>query len=247
MTKKNENGLEPNPHQMELWGNVSGVVFPPLCANCGCPAHQRLTYKKEFVYPSGDSEVSDSYVTTPVRVPFCESCIAKHKVEGPGPSLLANLKSWLHNGASLLGTVCFGFAAVVAGYFAVRNFGQGDPQLFYWLVSATGFLLLPTLAMASTLREGTEIMRIEWQNSITKAFDFSDGIATPFRGPAFVCTMRNESFARAFRELNQSLAFDSPRPLVRSENTRTKRIFWLALFVISVSTLLVRFFFPTKG
>lgn len=212
MSLDNEAALAPHPHRMELWGNAGGLRFPPLCANCGSPAHNRLTYKKEFMYASDDSEIPDTCVTTLVRVPFCEPCIAKHKSEGPGPSLLANIQSRLHGGANLLGTVGFGLATAVTGYFALRNLGQGDPKIFYWLASLAGFLLLPTLAMASALRDGTEIMRIEWQNSITKAFDFSDSNATPFRAPTFVCTMRSEAFARAFRKLNQSLEFDPASP-----------------------------------
>jgi hypothetical protein len=247
MTEDNRADLAPHPHRMEFWGNVTGVHFPMLCPNCGSPTHNRFTYKKQFRYPSGDSEIPDTVIDTLVRVPFCEACIAKHKAEGPGPSLLANIKSLLHNGASLLGTVSFGFAAAVAGFFTLRNLGQSDSNLFYWLVSATGFFLLLTWAMASVLRDGTEIMRIEWQNSITKAFDFSDGNATPFRGPTFVCTMRNEAFARAFRELNQSLEFDPRSPIEKSDQMRTNRSFWLVLFVISVSVLLVKYFFPGKG
>jgi Flp pilus assembly protein protease CpaA len=247
MTQNIEAALAPHPHRMELWGNASGVRFPPLCANCGSPAQNRLTYKKQFICPSGDSEVPDTVVDTLVRVPFCDPCIAKHKAEGPGPSLLANIKALLHSGASLLGTVGFGTAAAVAGFFALHNMGQGDPQLFRWLASATGFMLLLTWAMYSTLRGGTEMMRTEWQNSITQAFDFSDSKATPHRGATFVCTMRNQGFASAFRELNQSLEFDPAMPVGPATHTPTKRRFWLALCVISVLALLAQLFIAGKG
>jgi hypothetical protein len=247
MTKEYESELTPHPHRMELWGNVAGVSFPALCANCGDPALNRLTYKKQFRYPSGDSEVPDTVVDTLVRVPFCESCIAKHKAVGPGPSLLGAVSSMLHNGACVLGTICFGLAAAVAGYFALHNLGQGDSKLFYWLVSATGFFLLLTWAMASVLRDGTEILRIEWQNSVTKAFDFSDGNATLFRGPTFVCTMRSEAFAHAFRELNQSLEFDPASPAAHGDRKRAKHRFWIALVVVGGLALLTQLFAPGKG
>jgi hypothetical protein len=246
MTQNIEASLAPHPHQMELWGDVTGVSFPPLCANCGNPAQQRLKYKKEFVRMS-DSDTPNTRVSVVVSVPFCAPCMEKHKAEGPGPSLLANILSRLLSLAQLLGMLAFGAAAGVAGYYALRNLGQKDLKFFYGLTGVAGFLLLPALGLLLALLEGTEIIRIERQNSITRAFDFGDSTAAPFRTPTFVCTMRSDSFASAFRELNQSLAYDPAGPAVALDAVRAKRKFWIALVFFGGLALLAQLFLQGKA
>jgi hypothetical protein len=245
MSQYDEDGLAQHPYRMELWGDASGVAFAPLCANCGEPAHQRLTYKKKFMRVH-DSDTPNSWVTTVVSVPFCAPCIEKHRAEGPGPSVIANILSWLLSGAHLLGVLGFGIAAAVAGYFAMRKLGQGDLKFFYSLAALCGFFLLGVWAMWSALLDGTAIMRIEFQNSITRAFDFSDSTYVPFCAPTFVCTMRNEAFATAFRELNKSLEFDPASPAAQIDRARAKRKFWIAVALFAGLAVLIQIFLPGK-
>jgi hypothetical protein len=245
MTENMDATLAPHSHRMELWGDVADVSFPPLCANCGNPAQQRLKYKKEFMRVS-DSDTPNYRVTFVVRVPFCGICIEKHRAEGPGPSLLANILSRLLSLAHLLGMLAFGLAAGVAGYYALRQLGQNNMKFFYGLTGVAGFLLLPALGLLSALLDGTEIMRSERQNSITRAFDFGDSTAAPFRTPTFVCTMCDPAFAAAFRELNQSLAYDPAGPAVALDAVRARRKFWIALFVFGGLALLSQLFLSGK-
>jgi len=233
--------LVSHPHRMELWGEVESVTFPPLCANCGRPANRHLTYKKTFMRVS-DSDTPNTWVTPVVRVPFCEPCIAKHRSEGPGPSVFANLLGVLVSGAYLLGTVLFSIAAMAAGYFAFLRLGQGDLKFFYSLVLLGGFLLLFAWGMYSALRSGTEAIRAELQNSITKAFDFSDSTSAAFRTPTFVCTMRDERFATAFRELNKSLIYDPVAPAAQIDRVNARRKFWIAVVVFGGLALLSQLF-----
>lgn len=226
---------------MELWGEVGGVRFPPLCANCGSPAHHRLAYKKQFIRVS-DSDTPNAWVTCVVRVPFCDPCIEKHQTEGPGPSMPANILAWLVSGTYLLGAVAFGIAAAVAGYYALRRLGQNDLKFFYAFSLLGGFLLLPAWAMYSALRDGTEAIRTELQSNMTKAFDFSDSTSAPFRAPTFVCTMRDERFALAFRELNQSLEFDPAGRAAQIDRVHASRKFWIALIVFGGLAILSQFF-----
>jgi hypothetical protein len=252
MSQYDEAGLAQHPHRMELWGDASVVDFPPLCANCGAPAHKRLTYKKKFlrVYDPGARNAlettTNSWETTTISVPFCDPCIEKHRAEGPGPSVIAIILSRLLSGAHLLGVAGFGIAAAAAGYFAMRKLGQGDLKFFYALAALCGFFLLGVWAVGHALLGGTAQMRVEFQNNITRAFDFSDSTYVPFRAPAFVCTMRNEAFATAFRELNKSQEFDPASPAAQVDRVRAKRKFWITFAVIAAIAVLAQIFGPGK-
>jgi hypothetical protein len=240
MSQDNDAELVAHPHSMQLWGDAAAVRFPPLCANCGRPAHNRLTYKKRFLRDS-DSDTPNSWVTTLVKVPFCDACIAQHKADGPGASVIANIGSRLLTGAHLLGTAGFALAAAVAGYFALSNLWHQHLKLFYSLALLTGFLLIVAWGLYQILRDGTEEIRAQGQSSMTQAFDFSDSTAAPFRSATFICTMRNESFAAAFRALNQAQEFDPDSAAAAGDAQSAKRKFWITALVIGTLALIGHF------
>jgi hypothetical protein len=234
----NESELAPHPHRMQLWGEVGGLRFPSLCANCGRAAEKRLTYSKIFRKASGD-DTPNSYVTTLVQVPFCDTCIAQHRADGHRPSLLANVLSRLLTVAQVVGVAGFGLACTIAGYHAVGKLLHLQMTYFYALGLLALFFGLLTWGLYSLARDGTETMRAEGQAGITRAFDFSHSTAAPFESIRFTCTMRDEHFAAAFRELNQKYEYIADSKSAAANLRKSKRQTWIAALVFGSIVLVM--------
>lgn len=65
--------------------------FPPLCANCGQAAPNRIAYAKAFTRAHSDAPTE--HVVTHVQVPFCAACIARHNEQAHVPTTLARVVS----------------------------------------------------------------------------------------------------------------------------------------------------------
>jgi hypothetical protein len=240
MVQDSEAELAPHPHRMQLWGEVGNLLFPRLCANCGNAASKRLTYSKTFRRVS-DSDTPNSYITTLVRVPFCDHCIAQHKAEGLPASMLAHLLSRLLSAAHAVGAFGFGIAAAIAAYFAVHNLFQQHLKYSYPLALLSLFLALFAWGYYRATRDGTEHIRAQGQTGMTRAFDFSDSTAAPFESSKFVCTMKNEQFAGAFKQLNQAMEFQPGSALAQADRRRARRNFWITALFIAIFVLLSQF------
>lgn len=77
----------------------------------------------------------------------------------------------------------------------------------------------------------------DMQTSVTQAFDYSDSKAAPFESDKFTCTMRDERFAAAFRDLNRQFEFD-PNSLAAVDDRRAaRREFWTVGVVVAAIAL----------
>jgi hypothetical protein len=217
---------------MQLWGVPEHLSFPDLCANCGSSAHQRLTYSKYFYrrYSTNTTRGPDS---TLIRVPFCDVCIAKHRAESPGPSQFMNLLSRLLTLGQGLAALGFGLAAAVAGYYSFIQFQRHHTTYFVSLGLLALFSAVMTKGMFGLMRDGTEKIRAEKQSGMTLAFDFSDRIASPFESVRFICTMRNEKFAKAFMELNKTIEYIPGNSVALADQKNARKKFWKIAFVVA--------------
>jgi hypothetical protein len=218
---------------MQLWGVPGNLSFPDLCANCGNSAHHRLTYSK-FFYRAYSTNTTRSPDSTLIRVPFCDACIAKHRAESPGPSQLMNLLSRLLTLGQGLSTLGFGLAAVVSAYYSFIQFQRHHTTYFVSLGVLALFSAVMSKGMFGLMRDGTELIRAEKQSGMTLAFDFSDRIASPFESVRFDCTMRDEKFAKAFRELNQAIEYIPGNPVAIADQRNARKKFWRIAFVVAV-------------
>lgn len=62
------------------------------------------------------------------------------------------------------------------------------------------------------------------QSDVTIAFDFSDDTAPVFESAPFICTMRNPTFANAFRVLSIEDEYLPPSPQAQAERRRSNRL-----------------------
>jgi len=224
--------LAPHPYRMRLWGVPEHLSFPDLCANCGSSARHRLTYSK-FFYRALSTNTTRSPDTTLIRVPFCDTCIAKHRAESPGPSQFMNLLSRLLTIAQGLAALGFGLAATVAAYYSVIQFQRHHTTYFVSLGVLALFSVVMTKGMFGLMRDGTEKIRAEKQSGLTLAFDFSDSIGAPFEAVRFDCTMRDEKFAKAFRALNQAIEYIPGNPVAVADQKDARKKFWMVAIVVA--------------
>jgi hypothetical protein len=222
---------------MELRGNVADLRFPSLCANCGCAASERLTYTKTFERTSSEEfDMDTQRKTILVRVPFCNPCIGKHRAESPRASILANLHSRWLSATHALGALGLGVAVCVAAAVAVYNLWQSNMKFVYPFAIGALCLLPFAWAYYSATRDGTEYIRAQKQTGMTEAFDFSDTYSRNL-----VCTMKNEQFANAFRQLNQSMEYLPDPAGDRADGIREQRYILIAVLAISLFLLVWQF------
>src|SRR6185369_6234317 len=79
-----EESLAPNLFMVELRGAPKILKWPPICANCGGGASERIRVRKAF-YPvarwgRGYNHVP-SYKTVVAEIPFCYACAELHRAE----------------------------------------------------------------------------------------------------------------------------------------------------------------------
>jgi hypothetical protein len=195
-----ENELAQHPHRIRFWGNDPGhLAFPPLCPNCGAAATASLAYSK--VFHQEQAYFARGYVTTVVKVPYCDACIARHRAEVPPPRTLIDLLMHLRAASEPLWMVAFAVSAIAAGCGGILLLPRILPLAVSLLLLS---LLLAAVAFGCyrSAQEGHEYLRASPQGGITTAFDFSDGAEMADESARFLCTIRNERFAQEFTKLN---------------------------------------------
>ena len=216
--------LIPPTHRVTLWGAPESCHFPPLCANCGAAALNRIAYSKAFRRSSG-SDTPDRHAVISVSVPFCDECIARHQSETSPKSLLATLTSGFTKG-EMLGAVFFAAAALFCAFHAV------DELVHLRLSSSAIFALLASVfAWIARVQQRqawaeTEHLRVLSQSSVTTAFDFTDSIGPEFESARFKCSMRDPSFAAAFSKLNEQNNFSASSPRAVADRRSGRRQMW---------------------
>ena len=227
----NASELAPHPHRLTLRGRASSADFPPLCPNCGSAATQRIEYSK--VFRETDSDGPTRYVVSSVSVPFCDACIASHRAQEIRPTLAGNVLSSFAT-MDMLGAVFPAMAAVFLAWLALGDLLHGRGTRFLVELGIGAVFALIAWAQGHAVWQQTDHLRVPPQTDITKAFDFSDDSASSFEAARYVCTMRNERFANAFRILNLDREWLPNSPEAVAERRRTNRLVWIFGIVIAV-------------
>lgn len=227
----NASELAPHPHRLTLRGSPGGAAFPALCPHCGSPATNRIEYAKVFRHT--DSEGPTRYVVSSVAVPFCDPCIARHRARQVKPPLGATLLSSFAT-LDMLGAVFPAMAALFLAYLALGDLLHGRATRFLVELGIGAVFAMIAWAQGLAVWRETDRFRVPPQSDVTIAFDFSDDTASAFETARFVCAMRNDRFADAFRALNIDREWHAKSPEAVAERKRTKRVVWIFGAILAV-------------
>jgi hypothetical protein len=230
----NASELAPHPHRLTLRGSPGGADFPPLCPHCGGSASRKIEYAKVFRHT--DSEGPNSYTVSSVAVPFCDPCIARHRAQEGKLSLGSKIVSSFAT-MDMLGAVFPAMAALFLVYLALGDALHGRGTRFLVEFGIGAVFALIAWAQGLAVWKETERFRVPPQSDVTIAFDFSDPTGSAFEAARYVCTMRNDRFANAFRVLNIDREWRANSPEAVAERRRTKRLVWIFGAVIGTFAL----------
>ena len=222
-----DEGLVENATQVRLAGPLAGLVFPALCANCGASAQQKGQVAKAFMRTGGSDRLRQ-YEIARVDVPFCDTCLARHRSELEPltsgqrlASLLGSELSWPGLGLAALGT-----------FFAVETSGKilRDPAASWPIVALLVFLFgAAWLALGAAWRKG-ERFRIPAPTSVSSSFDFGDDQSNDFGSYPRTYSLRSAEFANAFADLNEGASEELLGPRLKA---RTSRNFIVGLLLLA--------------
>ena len=216
------------PRVLELTGEPSALVYPPLCANCGLGADSRI--KIERVFKREDSEDATTYVVTAAPVPFCPSCQYQHDQEAKKVTavdrILATFRSFL-----MIPALCAAFAFLFFLPNFVKEAAEGDLGAQSIWGGVCLFFLLISLGSFRAAWQASRRYVVVPPTSITRSFLFTDDVSELFEGRRHRYTLTNAAFAEAFAQANQNRAW--VRSGSRAQNARLVRwvLFGLVILV----------------
>ncbi len=226
--------LAPNPHSITLRGRPAEASFPPRCPRCGKVASKSIGFSKVFLRSDGDSS---NYVIETVEVPFCDACIALHRRQEPRPSWFEQLRTGLGS-MHIVGAIFPALAGLFLLHLAFGDLAHGPARRGgVELVIAAACAAIAWLQVRAVWQQ-TAHLRVLPQTEVTRAFDFSDDSSALFEGRRFVCTMRDEGFAQAFRLLNVQKEWKAQSPEAIAERRRSNWKTWALAAAIGVLLLL---------
>ncbi len=215
--------LEPHPWRFTLRGSPAAAAFPPLCPNCGGAATHTIDYAKVFRHSYSDGPTR--YTVSPVRVPFCDPCIAVHRAQEAKPSLFETVLTGFAT-MEMLGAVFPALGALFLAWLALGDLVHGRGTRFLVELAIGAVFALIAWGQGITVWKETARFRVPPLSPVTEAFDFSEGAATAFESARFVCAVRNERFADLFGALNRELAWSPHSPAAIAERRRSRRLTW---------------------
>ncbi len=220
----NASELAPHQHRYTLSGRLSSLQFPPLCPNCGSAAKKPLTYAKVFRQP--DSDGPTRYVVTSIAVPFCDTCIARHRAQEEKRTMTSDLISSFAT-MDMLGAVFPALAALFLLYLALGDLFHARATRVLVELGIGAVFGLIAWAQSRAVWDQTQRFRVPPQSDVTIAFDFSDDTASAFESARFMCTVRHAAFADAFRVLNAGREYLPNSPQAQAERRRSNRMLWV--------------------
>jgi hypothetical protein len=212
--------LASHPHRLTLRGRAGSVTFPPLCPHCGGAAMNAIAYSKVFRH-----DQSEDYVVETVHVPFCDPCIELHRAQEVRSSRLEVVCSGFAS-MDILGAVFPALAAIFVLHLAFGDALHGMVTRGMVELGIAAVFALIAWLQARAVWKRTERFRVPPQTDVTRAFDFSDDTSLLFEGRRFVCTMRNDRFANAFRILNLEREWKPRSAEAIAERRRSKWLTW---------------------
>jgi hypothetical protein len=230
-----DSGVVAHPHRFTLQGSPGSLSFPPLCPNCGNPAAAEIEYAK--VFQRTHSDAPTEHIVTSVRVPLCATCAAVHHEQAAPAGRLSRVLSSFATG-EMLGAVMPAIAALFVVYLTLKQLFKSRFDVAGVLIALAAFFALIAWSQRRHVWRATEHLRVAPPTEMTTAFDFSDDIAPAFEPPRFVCTMRNERFAKDFITLNRQLEYRADSPSAVADREKANRTLWLVGAVVVALALL---------
>lgn len=222
-------------HRFTLQGSPGSLSFPPLCPNCGGSASAEIEYAK--VFQRVHSDAPTEHIVTSVRVPICGPCAAIHHEQAAPPSRLSRVLSSFATG-EMLGAVFPAMAALFVVYLTLKQLIKGRFGVAVIFMALAAFFAVIAWSQRRHVWRATEHLRVAPPTEMTTAFDFSDDIAPAFESPRFVCTMRNERFAKDFITLNRQLEYRADSTSAAADRKKASRTMWLVGAVVLALALL---------
>jgi len=185
---------------VELRGAPRDLVWPPICANCGGAASERIRVRKAFYrrvrWGSGTNH-APAYKTVTADIPFCQECAERHRTEARKVSTFRRWRSFIF---SPVHVATIGFTFIFFRMNISWQDFQGLGPRGLWLASAPFLALVIAIAVAFWY---TRPDRFEPQSEITKACDVSTNVFMDFGPKRHMYSLRNRAFADAFIDANR--------------------------------------------
>lgn len=195
-----EESLTPNLVMVELRGAPHTLAWPPICANCGAGATERIRIQKAFYrqtrWGRGTTH-APAYKTVTVDIPLCRGCAERHRVEARKVSAFRRWRSFIFSPVHIatIGFVVIFFKMDISWH----DFQSLGPRGL-WIASTPALALLIAIFLAFWY---TRPDRFEPQSDITKSCDFSTNVSLEFTGQRHIYSLRNKAFADAFIAANR--------------------------------------------
>jgi len=215
------------PHRLELRGAPQSLTWPDVCAHCGAPATQRIRVRKAFYrYGRRRSVGWFGYRVVSARLPFCDSCGARHRETVPRVSWLRRYGWFILNpahiatiGLSIVLAMTLPSALHVPLMSSGGSVAWGIPAVcllgIVWTIGVTWWMTRPN--------------RFEPQSEITSACAISHDVSQFFEGRRHIYAFRNQTFADAFERANAS----------RVWNERDQSRMWKKSAVVTILLIVV--------
>ena len=203
MQQRADRALADQPYRIELTGGLRSLAWPPNCANCGEPTHERLAVPKVFLRPryrSRRRRGTSRHHVPAAEIPYCATCAPQHRSLTPRRSATHNVLGIIFT-PMLIPIV----GSIIMGSIALRAVlgispGESYARLAWGL---PGLFLAICLWSIYCAWEMTRADRVERQSDVTIACDFSDDVSWFFERERRIYAMRNETFARALADANR--------------------------------------------
>jgi hypothetical protein len=235
--RRAENELADHPYRVELLGRLGALQWPNICASCGADTYQRLTVRKVFGRPRSFTRRRSTYqrqIITAADIPYCESCVARHRGLVPSRSLLAD--GWHMLWPVLIPMAGSGFFFQLSLRLALQEHSRGTMAAKYvWgLPALFAFILAWCLVIAWW---SSRALRVERQTEVTRACDFSDDVSWTWERERRIYALGNQRFARALADANAARVWTSGDD-ARSFRVATA-VFGLGAIALAVAWLLL--------
>jgi hypothetical protein len=190
-------------------------------------AQQKTEVAKVFMRTGGSDRLRQFEIAR-VDVPFCETCLARHRSELESLTVGQRLRSLL--GSELTWP---GIGLTALGIFlTVETSGKilRDPAAS-WPMAALLVTLFGAawLALSAAWAKG-ERYRVPAPTSVLSSFDFGDDQSNDFGTYPRTYSLRNAEFAAAFKDLNKGASEELLGP---RQKARTNRNFMVGLLLLA--------------
>jgi hypothetical protein len=226
-------GTAPPRHGLLLTGSLSDVAMPRICANCGAAASESIAVENIF---TGHSRNPNSHVVASIYVPFCPSCIARHRSEARVVTPLERFFLCFRAGVVVAALGAGGFAAFF-GLKVLKELATGDGQSAMILFAVVALFGLVAAGCFYTAYKQTARLAVIPRTSVTSAFDYGADCSGMFEPERHRYWSRNEAFAEAFAEINQKRVWHSRGRAARA--AKSKRAAALVAFGVVIAVVLM--------